>query len=277
MKLQVKDIRGEASGEIDVRDDVFDVPEKAALVHQVVVGHLANRRQGTVKTKTRAEVSGGGAKPRPQKHSGSSRQGSIRSPIWVGGGRAFGPSPRNYRKRTPKKMRRLAIISVLSDKVRQGTLVVVDNLDIQDSKTKSMKSVLEALKATGSALVVTNGRNDNVVRASGNLQRVKTLPANVLNTLDLINNSSVVMTVDAVRKVEETWGGVYKGEKISDSSDSKENIFVAGDEMPDDAEMDLSDDNVEEVEQPIKVLSDKELFNALVEEIDIEEDGPEVK
>ena len=274
MKLQVKDIKGGSSGEIDVRDDVFGVPEKAALVHQVVVGHLANRRQGTVKTKTRSEVSGGGAKPRPQKHSGRSRQGSIRSPIWVGGGRAFGPNPRSYRKRTPKKMRRLAILSVLSDKVRQGTLVVVDNLDIEDSKTKSMKIVLEALQTTGSALVVTNGRNDNVVRASGNLQRVKTLPANVLNTLDLINKSSIVMTVDAVRKIEETWGGVYKGERVSDLV---EKVPVAADDSPDDSSIGLSGEDVEEVERPTKVLSDRELLKELVEEIDTEEAGPEVK
>ena len=274
MKLQVKDIKGGSSGEIDVRDDVFGVPEKAALVHQVVVGHLANRRQGTAKTKTRSEVSGGGAKPRPQKHSGRSRQGSIRSPIWVGGGRAFGPNPRSYRKRTPKKMRRLAILSVLSDKVRQGTLVVVDNLDIEDSKTKSMKIVLEALQTTGSALVVTNGRNDNVVRASGNLQRVKTLPANVLNTLDLINKSSIVMTVDAVRKIEETWGGVYKGERLSDLV---EKVPVAADDSPDDSSMGLSGEDVEEVERPAKVLSDRELLKELVEEIDTEEAGPEVK
>lgn len=274
MKLQVKDIKGGSSGEIDVRDDVFGVPEKAALVHQVVVGHLANRRQGTVKTKTRSEVSGGGAKPRPQKHSGRSRQGSIRSPIWVGGGRAFGPNPRSYRKRTPKKMRRLAILSVLSDKVRQGTLVVVDNLDIEDSKTKSMKIVLEALQTTGSALVVTNGRNDNVVRASGNLQRVKTLPANVLNTLDLINKSSIVMTVDAVRKIEETWGGVYKGERVSDLV---EKAPVAADDSPDDSSIGLSGEDVEEVERPAKVLSDRELLKELVEEIDTEEAGPEVK
>jgi len=274
VKLQVKDIKGGSSGEIDVRDDVFDVPEKAALVHQVVVGHLANRRQGTAKTKTRSEVSGGGAKPRPQKHSGRSRQGSIRSPIWVGGGRAFGPNPRSYRKRTPKKMRRLAILSVLSDKVRQGTLVVVDNLDIEDSKTKSMKTVLEALQTTGSALVVTDGRNDNVVRASGNLQKVKTLPANVLNTLDLINNSSIVMTVDAVRKVEETWGGVYKGGRVSDLVDK---VPVAADDSTDDSSIGLSGEDVEEVERSIKVLSDKELLKELVEEIDDEEAGPEAK
>jgi len=273
VKLEVKNINGGASGEIEVRDDVFDVPEKSALVHQVVVGHLANKRQGTVKTKTRSEVSGGGAKPRPQKHSGRSRQGSTRSPIWVGGGRAFGPNPRSYRKRTPKKMRRLAILSVLSDKVRQGALVVVDNLDIQDAKTKSMKSVLDALQTTGSALVVTNGRNDNVVRASSNLQKVKTLPANVINTLDLINNSSIVMTVDAVRKVEETWGGVYRGERVSVPTEIASSVI---EELPKDTKVSASTEHSEELVQSATDLSDVELLKALVEEIDVEDAGSEV-
>ena len=130
MKLQVTDIKGASSGDIEVREDVFSVPAKTALVHQVVVGYLANKRQGTVKTKTRSEVSGGGAKPRPQKGSGRSRQGSTRSPVWVGGGRAFGPTPRSFRKNTPKKMRRLAMLSFLSDKTRQGNLLLVNNFDI---------------------------------------------------------------------------------------------------------------------------------------------------
>ena len=172
-------------------------------------------------------------------------------------------------------MRRLAILSVLSDKVRQGTLVVVDNLDIQDSKTKSMKSVLEALDATGSALVVTNGRNDNVVRASGNLQKVKTLPANVINTLDLINNSSVVMTVDAVRKVEETWGGVYKGERVS--APSEEISSSVANEFLDDNNVDAPSEDMGKIEHPVTDLSDEELLKALVEEIDVEDSGSEVK
>lgn len=214
MKLQVRNIKGLSAGEIDVRDDVFGVPEKSNLVHQVMVAHLANKRQGTAKTKNRSEVSGGGAKPRPQKHTGRSRQGTIRSPIWVGGGRAFGPTPRSYRQRTPKKMRRLATLSVLSNKAREGRLVVLDNLDIADGKTKSMKAVIDALNIGGSILVVTDGVNTNVIQASKNIQAVKTLPAKVLNTLDLLGKANLVMTTGAVRKVEETWGGVYKSETM---------------------------------------------------------------
>ena len=214
MKLQVRNIEGLSAGEIDVRDDVCGVPEKSNLVHQVMVAHLANKRQGTAKTKNRSEVSGGGAKPRPQKHTGRSRQGTIRSPIWVGGGRAFGPTPRSYRQRTPKKMRRLATLSVLSNKAREGRLVVLDNLDIADGKTKSMKAVIDALNIGGSVLVVTDGVNTNVIQASKNIQAVKTLPAKVLNTLDLLGKANLVMTTGAVRKVEETWGGVYKSETM---------------------------------------------------------------
>ena len=128
MKLQIKNKAGSPAGEIDVRPDVFAVPEKMSLVHQVTVAHLANQRQGTAKTKNRSEVSGGGAKPRPQKGSGGSRQGSIRSPLWVGGGRAFGPTPRSYRQNTPKKMRRIAILSALSSKYRDGNLIVLDDI-----------------------------------------------------------------------------------------------------------------------------------------------------
>ena len=197
----------------------------------------------------------------------------VSASIWVGGGRAFGPNPRSYRKRTPKKMRRLAILSVLSDKVRQGALVVVDNLDIQDAKTKSMKSVLDALQTTGSALVVTNGRNDNVVRASSNLQKVKTLPANVINTLDLINNSSIVMTVDAVRKVEETWGGVYRGERVSVPTEIASSVI---EELPKDTKVSASTEHSEELVQSATDLSDVELLKALVEEIDVEDAGSEV-
>ncbi len=220
MKLNVRNINGGPAGEIDVRNDVFGVPENPALLHQVMVAHLANKRQGTVKTKTRSEVSGGGAKPRPQKHTGRARAGSIRSPIWVGGGRAFGPSPRNYKQRTPKKMRRLAIVSVLSDKARQGSLVILDNLDLTDSKTRSIKSMLKALEINNSTLIVTDGPNAKVIRAARNLKKVKTLPAQVLNTIDLLNKSHLVITTEAVKKVEENWGGVYKGGVVDSEIDS---------------------------------------------------------
>ena len=215
MIVNVINQNGVDAGEIDVRDDIFGVPEKSALVHQVMVGQLANKRQGTAKTKNRSEVSGGGAKPRPQKHSGRSRQGSIRSPIWVGGGRAFGPTPRSYRQNTPKKMRRIAMLSVLSDKLRNGSLVIVDELNLENGKTKEMAAVLSSIGIEGSCLVVDDNSNEKVIKGSRNIPRVKTLPAGLINTLDLINKKRVLLTIPAVRRIEEIWSGVYRGQTVA--------------------------------------------------------------
>jgi large subunit ribosomal protein L4 len=262
VKLNIRNKEGNESGQIDVRDDVFAVPQNLDLVHQVMVGHLANKRQGTAKTKNRSEVSGGGAKPRPQKHTGSSRQGSTRSPIWVGGGRAFGPSPRSYRKSTPKKMRRLAMLSVLSDKVRRGSLVVLDNLDIADARTKSVKTVLDSLGMEKSTLIVTNGSNQNVIRSSRNLDKVKTLPVKVINTLDLMNNFNVVITEEAVRQVEAIWGGVYKGETYAASEST---VVEEAESAVDTVQEDLIDQNrVSESNS----LDDEQLLGLIVSQIE---------
>ena len=226
MKLDIKNTQGENAGDLDVREDVFNVPIKPALVHQVMVGQLANKRQGTAKTKTRSEVSGGGAKPRPQKHTGSSRQGSTRSPIWVGGGRAFGPTPRSYRKRTPKKMRRLALLSVLSDKARQSNVLLLDSLELKEGKTKEIVSILSALNVSGSALIVTDGTNKKLVQSAGNVGGVRTLPVQVLNTLDLLNRKQLIITVDAVKRIEEIWGGIYKGDLGSSVTPVEDNEVV---------------------------------------------------
>jgi len=244
VKLQIKNIQGENTGDMEVRDDVFGVPVKSALVHQVMVGQLANKRQGTAKTKTRSEVSGGGAKPRPQKHTGSSRQGTIRSPVWVGGGRAFGPSPRSYRKRTPKKMRRLALLSVLSDKARHSDLLLLDSLELKEGKTKEIVSILSALNISNSALIVTDGPNKKLVQSAGNVGGVRTLPVQVLNTLDLLNKKQLIITVDAVKKIEELWGGVYRGENSS-SDPSGEEIDVEKEEVH--AKPQIVEDSVDEV------------------------------
>ena|GEM_PF-159085 len=244
MKLQIKNIQGENAGDLEVRDDVFGVPVKSALVHQVMVGQLANKRQGTAKTKTRSEVSGGGAKPRPQKGTGSARQGSTSSPVWVGGGRAFGPSPRSYRKRTPKKMRRLALLSVLSDKARHSDLLLLDSLELKEGKTKEIVSILSDLNISKSALIVTDGPNKKLVQSAGNVGGVRTLPVQVLNTLELLNKKQLIITVDAVRRIEELWGGVYRGE--SPSSDfSGEEIDVEKEEVH--SEPQIVEDPVEEV------------------------------
>jgi len=249
LKLQIKNTQGENTGDLDVREDVFNVPIKSALVHQVMVGQLANKRQGTAKTKTRSEVSGGGAKPRPQKHTGSSRQGSTRSPIWVGGGRAFGPTPRSYRKRTPKKMRRLALLSVLSDKARQSDVLLLDSLELKEGKTKEIVSILSALKVSDPALIVTDGTNKKLVQSAGNVEHVRTLPVQVLNTLDLLNKKQLIITVDAVKRIEEIWGGVYKGD-VDSSETPLEDSWVAEETSEEPQIIEKVEESKDKSEQP---------------------------
>ncbi len=215
MELQLRNISGEVTGSIEVRDDVFGAKLNSALIHQTLVGQLANRRQGTAKTKTRAEVSGGGAKPRPQKYTGRSRQGSIRSPIWKGGGVTFGPAPRSYKQRTPKRMRRGALISALSGKASEGSLVVVENFDVPEPKTKTVQSVLRNLGAVSSALLVADGADSEVLRAARNIPRLKMGPSHTLNTLDLLNHRTVIMTEQAVRNAEAIWGGRFQRKRTA--------------------------------------------------------------
>ena len=210
MKLWVKNTTGDSVGRIEVREDVFGAPANPALVHQVLVGQLANARQGTVGSKTRAQVSGGGRKPRPQKGTGRARVGSSRNPTWTGGGVAFGPHPRSYRQNTPKRMRRLSMVSVLSDKVRDGDLVVVDELKVEEGKTSEMLVILDALGAGAPVMLVAAELDISVLRATKNIKRLKSLPVSLLNTLDLLNHRKVVITVDAVRKAEEIWGGARR-------------------------------------------------------------------
>ncbi len=203
MRIWLKNSGGDSIGRVDVRDDVFDAPPNPALVHQVVVGQLANARQGTASSKTRSEVSGGGRKPRPQKHSGMARAGTIRSPLWVGGGVAFGPKPRSYRQRTPRKMRRLALATVLSEKARRGDLVVVDSLDLEEGKTSRLVDILAALEVRGPALMSADGAGTEVLRAARNIPQLRVLPASLISTVDLVRCGKTVMTVEALRKVEE--------------------------------------------------------------------------
>ena len=240
MKLDIKDKTGSDVGEMEVRDDVFCVPENKDLVHQVFVSQLANKRQGTAKTKNRSEVSGGGAKPRPQKGSGQSRQGSIRSPLWIGGGRAFGPSPRSYRKKIPKNMRRLAILSLISDKVRNGDFVLIDGVDDLPGRTKAAVGLLGGLKVSGSALIVTDEAKAETVRAFHNVKKVQTTHAQVLNALDLVNKNKLIMTVDAVKRVESLWGGVYRG------SSQPEPIELEAESIIEETHSDQADTNVAE-------------------------------
>ena len=206
MNIEVKNIKGESVEEIEIQDDVFGVPMNSALVHQVIVGQLANKRQGTAKAKTRSEVSGGGRKPWPQKHTGRSRQGSIRSPLWKGGGVTFGPAPRSYRQRTPRKMRRAAIRMTLSDKARAGDLIVLQDLAFDSPKTKEFVAMMQALGVERSILLVGDGTEQDALRAGKNVQGVDMLPADLLNAVDVLNHRTIIMTLEAVRKAEALWG-----------------------------------------------------------------------
>lgn len=209
LKLEVRNLKGSVLTSVEARDDVFAAPPNVALLHQVVVGQLANKRQGTAKVKTRSEVSGGGAKPRPQKYTGRARQGSIRSPQWRGGGVVFGPTPRSYRQRTPKRMKRQAIRAALSDKARSRRLIVVDSLDLPEAKTREMAAALRALRVESSVLLVSDGAPGDSLRAARNIPKTRTLPVQLLNASDLMRTDKVVMTLDAVRRAEAIWGGKF--------------------------------------------------------------------
>lgn len=205
MRLPMLDTTGRAIDPIEVSDGLFGVPMNQALVHQVAVSHMANARQGTSSTKTRGMVSGGGAKPWRQKHTGRARQGSTRSPQWRGGGIVFGPQPRDYTQRIPKKMNRGAIRCILSQKARDEKLVVVKDIQLSQAKTKEMTRLLSNLGVTSPALIVTSAPQQDVIRSAKNLGRVKTLPAPQLNALDLLQHDRVVMTEEAVRRAESLW------------------------------------------------------------------------
>ncbi len=222
MQLSIVNMEGTQMGTLDVSDVLFGVPMNIAVVHQAMVWQRANARQGTSSTKTRGQVSGGGIKPRPQKHSGRSRQGSIRAPQWRHGGIVFGPSPRSYRQRLPKKMRRLAIRCLLSEKVRADQLTVLQALELPQPKTKEMQRILAALGATSKVLLVTPQRDEMVVMSARGLQKVKTLPAPNLSVLDILDCDRLVMTVDAVRMIEELWASPAQSAKADDANSGEE-------------------------------------------------------
>ena len=219
MELTLKNINGENLGSIEVRDDVFNIDMNQSLLHQVIVAQLANKRQGTAKVKTRSEVSGGGAKPRPQKHTGRSRQGSIRSPLWRKGGVTFGPSPRDYSQRTPKRVKRQALKIVLSDKARENRITILDKIGIDNPKTKSMLNLLKTLDIEPSTLMVLDGEKTDIYRTINNIPKVKCLPSSALNPLDLLNARSIVATLDSIRNIESLWGGNFDRFKSRNSNE----------------------------------------------------------
>jgi large subunit ribosomal protein L4 len=204
MQVIVKNQSGNTLESIDLDDAVFGVPMNRTLVHQALVIYQGNKRQGTHDTKTRAQVSGGGRKPWIQKHTGRARQGSTRSPQWRHGGVAFGPHPRSYRRALPRRMRRLALRCVLSDKARQGQLVCLDAIDTINGKTKSIVQLLSSLNVSSSALLVTRATDEKVVLAAHNVTKVWTMPVNQLNAEQVLSRETVIMTVEAARWAEES-------------------------------------------------------------------------
>ncbi len=194
---------GSNAGEVDLNEAVFGIEPNTHVLHEAVVMQRASMRQGTHAVKNRSEVRGGGRKPWRQKGTGRARQGSIRSPQWVGGGVVFGPTPRSYSYKLPKKVRRLALKSALSSKVKNDNIFVLESIEIETPKTKKVVELLDALKVNDKALIVTAEKDDTVVRSANNLQTVKVLAVDELNVLDILTYDNLVITKEAVEKAGE--------------------------------------------------------------------------
>ncbi|GAX89320.1 50S ribosomal protein L4 [Effusibacillus lacus] len=204
-KVPVLNMEGKQVGEIDLADSIFGIEPNKHVLHEAVVMQLASLRRGTHDVKNRSEVRGGGRKPWRQKGTGRARQGSIRAPQWVGGGTVFGPTPRSYAYKLPKKVRRLALKSALSTKVLGNSIIVLDSLNFDAPKTKEMVRVLANVKAAKKALVVGLETNTNAELSARNIPGVKFVTATGINVYDLLNHESLVITKDAVAKVEEVF------------------------------------------------------------------------
>ncbi len=204
LKVDVLNMDGKKVEDLELNENVFGIEVNEVAVHTALVNYQANQRQGTQSTKTRAEVRGGGIKPWRQKGTGRARQGSIRAPQWIKGGIALGPKPRSYTYSIPRKIKQLAFRSVLTSKVQEGKLVVVDKLELGEIKTKNMINVLNNLKVNN-ALVMLNEKNLNVQASARNIEGVKTTLVNTMNIFDLLKYDSLVLTVDAVKKLEEVY------------------------------------------------------------------------
>lgn len=204
-KIQMVNMQGKPVGDIDLKEEIFDIEVNEHAVYLVVKNILANKRQGTKSAKTRAEVRGGGRKPWRQKGTGRARQGSIRSPQFKGGGVVFAPKPRDYSYTTPKKVRRLALKSVLTSKLKDNEIIVVDEIKMNEPKTKAFNEFLKAIKADKKALIVTDGKDENVVRSARNIEGVHTSMAQNINVYDLLKYNSLVLSKDALNVVQEVF------------------------------------------------------------------------
>lgn len=204
-QVTVLDTAGKKVGTMNLKDEIFGIVPNMSAVHLVVVNYLANQRQGTQSTKTRAEVSGGGKKPWRQKGTGRARQGSTRSPQWTHGGVALGPKPRKYGFSINKKVRRLAMFSALSDKVANDEFTVVDKLELKEIKTAEMVKILSALGEAKKTLIILPETDDVVYKSARNIEGVKVSPVNAINVYDLVNCNKVVIAKAAVEKLEEVY------------------------------------------------------------------------
>ena len=209
MQADVTTLDAKKAGTVELPADVFGLEPRPDLLQRMVRYQLAKRRAGTHASKGRADINYTGAKLYRQKGTGRARQGSIRAPHYKGGGVAFGPRPRSYRPRTPKRVRRLSLLATLSDKAREGRIVVIDKMELDQPKTREMAAALDNLNAVWPVLLVADGSSRATLRSAGNIPRLKILPAALLNTLDLLSHRTVIMTVDAVRKAEDLWGGPF--------------------------------------------------------------------
>lgn len=204
-KINMLNMKGENAGEIELNPEIFDVEINEHAVYTVVKNLLANRRQGTQSAKTRAEVRGGGRKPWRQKGTDRARQGSIRSPQWKGGGVVFAPKPRDYSYTTPKKIRRLALKSVLTSKVQEKELIIIDELSLDAPKTKEMVNLLSAVQADKKALLVIKNSDENIIKSAKNIPTVMTTSSSSLNVYDILKYNSLIITKEALDEIQEVF------------------------------------------------------------------------
>jgi large subunit ribosomal protein L4 len=203
-EVEIKDKNNNTVGKMSLRDDLFGARAKEGVVHTAVINYLANQRQGTHATKTKGLISGGGKKPWRQKHTGRARSGSIRSPLWRGGGTVFGPQPRDYSYSLPRKVKRLALMAALREKLSDGEVVIIDDLTLEKPRTKDMISILKNLGLDGkSVLVVLLDKKDSVILSARNIPRVSVTRSTDLNTYDVMKYSTLLMTSEAAARLEE--------------------------------------------------------------------------
>lgn len=204
-KVTMLDMSGKAVGDIELADEIFAIEPNEHAVHDTIKNYLANQRQGAQSAKNRGEVRGGGRKPFRQKGTGRHRQGSSTDPSQIGGGVVFAPKPRDYRYSIPKKVKRLALKSALSSKLKEDELIVIDSIKFEAPKTKDMIKMLDAVKADKKALIVTSEKDENIIRSASNIKGVRTALVSTMNVYEIVNHYSLILTKDAAKKIEEVY------------------------------------------------------------------------